>query len=239
MPTTAAIALPLAPLSGGAVQHMHMPTNDVTARMSMPQPATIDHIANAIIALETGVATDPETPLPWDGKQYARDDWNRDHTLRSAIQVSCVPCFQAIARNVGQPRMDDWLARLGYGNRDTSGGIDRFWLWGGLRISPIEQIDFLRRLEGGKLPRVYVSTDPAELIEIQGEPQMTPIDGTKLLYVKNTSSQVLLDVNTQEMASIGEATPLPIVGFAQAEYRRQFDLMPDGRQFLVLFPVSR
>jgi hypothetical protein len=31
-----------------------------------------------------------------------------------------------------------------------------------------------------------------------------------------------------------EPRPLPIKGFAQAEYRRQFDLMPDGRQFLVL-----
>ena len=32
---------------------------------------------------------------------------------------------------------------------------------------------------------------------------------------------------------------LPIMGFAQAEYRRQFDLMPGGRQFLVLFPMGR
>ena len=29
---------------------------------------------------------------------------------------------------------------------------------------------------------------------------------------------------------------LPIKGFAQAEYRRQFDLMPGGRQFVVLIP---
>jgi beta-lactamase class D len=115
-------------------------------------PASTFKIANAIIALETGVASDPETSLPWDGKEYAVADWNRDHTLRSAIQASCVPCFQAIARKVGQQRMDDWLARLGYGNRDTTGGIDLFWLKGGLRITPLEQIDFLRRLEGGKLP---------------------------------------------------------------------------------------
>ena len=26
--------------------------------------------------------------------------------------------------------------------------------------------------------------------------------------------------------------------FAQAEYRRQFDLMPDGRHFLMLFPIA-
>jgi hypothetical protein len=38
------------------------------------------------------------------------------------------------------------------------------------------------------------------------------------------------------LAASSEPTPLPIEGFAQAEYRRQFDLMPNGRQFVVLIP---
>jgi len=46
-----------------------------------------------------------------------------------------------------------------------------------------------------------------------------------------------LTLNIKEPASSGEPTPLPIKGFVQAEYRRQFDLMPNGRQFLVLIPV--
>jgi hypothetical protein len=46
-----------------------------------------------------------------------------------------------------------------------------------------------------------------------------------------------LAVNTKDMSSRAEPVPLPIKGFAQAEYRRQFDLMPGGRQFLVLLPV--
>ncbi|HEY3668123.1 MAG TPA: penicillin-binding transpeptidase domain-containing protein [Polyangiaceae bacterium] len=115
-------------------------------------PASTFKIANTIIALETGVVSDAESPLRWDGQEYANSDWNRDHTLRSAVQVSCVPCFQGIARSVGEARMHDWVNRLGYGNRDTSGRIDFFWLGGELRISPFQQIDFLRRLDGGKLP---------------------------------------------------------------------------------------
>lgn len=43
------------------------------------------------------------------------------------------------------------LARLDYGNGDISGGIDRFWLTGGLRISPDEQVEFLRRFYHGEL----------------------------------------------------------------------------------------
>lgn len=115
-------------------------------------PASTFKIANTIIGLETGVLEDAETALPWDGKQYSVPEWNRDHTLRSAIQVSCVPCFQSVARKVGAERMQDWVTRLDYGNRDISGKLDAFWLTGGLRISPFQQIDFLRRLDGGRLP---------------------------------------------------------------------------------------
>jgi hypothetical protein len=45
-----------------------------------------------------------------------------------------------------------------------------------------------------------------------------------------------LAVNTRDMAAKNVPAPLPIKGFAQAEYRRQFDMMPDGKRFLVLLP---
>jgi eukaryotic-like serine/threonine-protein kinase len=59
------------------------------------------------------------------------------------------------------------------------------------------------------------------------------------LYFDRDHQIFRLSVNTKDMSMHAEPTPLPIKGFAQAEYRRQFDLMPDGRQFLVLFPLSR
>ena len=40
------------------------------------------------------------------------------------------------------------------------------------------------------LPRVFVSNQPAELIGTTGAPELSPISGTKLLYVKNTDSDV-------------------------------------------------
>ena len=115
-------------------------------------PASTFKIVSTLIGLETGVVSDADSPLPWDGKQYSNPNWNRDHTLRSAVQVSCVPCFQSIARQVGEAQMKDWVNRLDYGNRDISGRLDFFWLGGALRISPFQQLDFLRRLDGGKLP---------------------------------------------------------------------------------------
>ena len=115
-------------------------------------PASTFEIANSVIALENGVVDDAESPLPWDGKESTNPAWNRDHTLRSAIQVSCLPCFQGIARKIGPERLAQWVTRLDYGNHDISGQLDRFWLNGALRISAFQQIDFLRRLDGGKLP---------------------------------------------------------------------------------------
>ena len=114
-------------------------------------PASTFKIANSLIALETGVVNDAGTILPWDGKPYSVPDWNQDLSLRDAIRVSCVPCFQAIARQVGEARMRDWVTKLDYGNRDISGGIDRFWLRGALRISPVQELDFVRRLDLGQL----------------------------------------------------------------------------------------
>jgi beta-lactamase class D len=115
-------------------------------------PASTFKVPHALIALELSLLEDAESAMPWDGRARAIAAWNQDHTLRSAMQVSCVPCFQAIARRIGVERMRTWLERLDFGNHDVSGGIDRFWLTGGLRISPLEQIDFLQRLDRGALP---------------------------------------------------------------------------------------
>lgn len=125
--------------------------SDVALCAEPALPASTFKIANTMIGLETQVLEDAETKMPWDGKEYAVPEWNQDNTLRTALRVSCVPCFQAVAQKVGAARMKDWVDRLDYGNHDISGGIDQFWLTGGLRISPLQQIDFLRRFEEGKL----------------------------------------------------------------------------------------
>lgn len=58
------------------------------------------------------------------------------------------------------------------------------------------------------------------------------------LYFDRDHQMFRVPVNTRDMSARVEPTPLPIKGFAQAEYRRQFDLMPNGRQFLMLFPTT-
>jgi hypothetical protein len=51
---------------------------------------------------------------------------------------------------------------------------------------------------GDEPPEVIVRTKPAELIQTNGEPEFAPIEGTQLLYVRNTESDVLMDIASQQ-----------------------------------------
>ncbi|HEY3494171.1 MAG TPA: penicillin-binding transpeptidase domain-containing protein [Polyangiaceae bacterium] len=146
--------------------------SDVERCRRVHPPASTFKIANSIIALETGVVDDAGTILPWDGKQYPVQDWNQDLALRDAIRVSCVPCFQSIARKVGEARMREWVTKLDYGNRDIAGGIDQFWLRGALRISPVQELDFVRRLDLAQLPvRELVRETVIDMITLDVGPE--------------------------------------------------------------------
>ena len=110
-------------------------------------PAGLDvQIPNSLIALETGVVADADsTMFPWDKVVRDFDAWNQDHTLRTAFKASAVPVYQDIARKIGPGwTVQQYVNAFDYGNRDIGGApIDTFWLNGNLRISALQQIDFL------------------------------------------------------------------------------------------------
>lgn len=116
------------------------------------RPASTFKIVSSLLALETGVASGPDFALPWDGRERSVAPWNRDHDLRSAFRYSVLWFYQEMVRRMGRQQVDAWMARLDYGNGDTGGELDAFWLTGDLRISAEEQVRFLRRLHAGSLP---------------------------------------------------------------------------------------
>ena len=116
-------------------------------------PASTFKVFNALVALDTGAVKDEYEVLRWDGIKREFEGWNRDHSLASGMKFSAVWFYQEMARRAGQQRMQAWIDKVGYGNRDIGPAIDGFWLDGGkLRISAVQQIDFLRRLAHGELP---------------------------------------------------------------------------------------
>lgn len=115
-------------------------------------PCSTFKIPNALIGLQTGVVSGPGDLKKWDGKQRPRKISDQDHTLASAINKSIVWYFQELARDVGEERMAMWLEKLKYGNRDISGGIDRFWLGSSLKVDAYSQLELIKSLWHGTLP---------------------------------------------------------------------------------------
>jgi beta-lactamase class D len=114
-------------------------------------PASTFKIFNSLVALETGVVPDEHLVMKWDSVDEGRPSWNQDQDMATAIKNSTVWYYQEIARRIGEKRMRDWIMREHYGNMDMSGGIDKFWLEGGMKISQEEQIELLRKLYAGTL----------------------------------------------------------------------------------------
>lgn len=109
-------------------------------------------ILNSLIALEEGVISGAEDRLQWDGTRHNFESWNRDQTLRSAFQVSCVWCYQELARRIGPARYRHHLRQAGYGELREPFELTRFWLDGSLRVSALDQIELLRRITRRSLP---------------------------------------------------------------------------------------
>ncbi len=129
-------------------------------------PASTFKICNSLIGLETGVIKDENFVIAWDSVVRQNVNWNKDHDLKTAYKNSTVWYYRELARRVGGEKMKYWLDKCNYGNADTSGGLDLFWLKGGLKITPEQQIEFLRKLHDNKLPFSQQSVDIVKKIMI-------------------------------------------------------------------------
>lgn len=173
-------------------------------------PASTFKIMNSLIGLETGIIPDENYVIPWDGIQHDIPAWNRDHTLKTAIQNSVVWYFQELARRVGKEKMQQYIDAANYGNEDISGQIDTFWLEGGLRISADEQVGLLKRLYEGDLPfsqqamktvREILVLEKTETYQVSGKTgsvvRVTPYVGWFVGYVERQGNVYFFATNIE------------------------------------------
>lgn len=139
-------------------------------------PASTFKIPNTLIALSHGAVANVDEIVPLGGKPVSRPQWAKPMGLREAIRVSNVPVYQEIARRVGLDRMRTDLVKMQYGNTQTGTVVDRFWLDGPLKISALEQTEFLTKLAQGQLP--YTNVAMAAVREISRQ------EGAADLYAK-------------------------------------------------------
>jgi len=140
----------------GEIVHIH--NNARSSRRF--SPASTFKIPHTLIALHLGKVDSALSTFTWDGLDRGNNNWNQDQTLQSAFKVSCVWCYQEIARRVGKAYYKYALQELEYGNKAIGDRLQRFWLDGSLQISAVEQVDFLRRLYNDELPysRKHIDT---------------------------------------------------------------------------------
>ena len=122
-------------------------------------PASSFKIFSSLYGLESGVVKDADFVIPWDSVDYGRSVINRDLSLRESIVHSAYWYHREVARRAGAATLKHWLDTVGYGNADTTGGFDRTWVAGALRITPREQVHFLERLVRNELPFSQRSMD--------------------------------------------------------------------------------
>jgi len=115
-------------------------------------PCSTFKIPHTLIGLETGAVADEYTVFEWDGTEYPFTQWNQDLDMASAIKVSAFWYYQRVAETVGEEQEQKYIDAMEYGNQDISGGLTGFWQQSSLKISPMEQVDMLRRIYSYDVP---------------------------------------------------------------------------------------
>jgi bla regulator protein BlaR1 len=140
--------------------------NEAKARERVSPDSTYKIYA-ALMGLENGVLQNADTELKWDQTVYPFDVWNRNHSLRSAMAYSVNWYFEQVNQRIGEDKIQRGLRRMAYGNADISGGVKDFWAESSLKISPIEQVLELKKLDTYELPYSHRSIDGVkEIIHI-------------------------------------------------------------------------
>ncbi|RWN66375.1 MAG: class D beta-lactamase [Mesorhizobium sp.] len=122
-------------------------------------PASTFKVPLSLIGYDAGILIDEHTPA-WDYKPefnaVKRDQKTVDPTIWEKDSVLWFS--REITRRLGSERFAGYVSKFDYGNTDVSGNagkndsLTRSWVNSSLKISPVEQVNFLRRLLDRNLP---------------------------------------------------------------------------------------
>ena len=114
-------------------------------------PDSTYKIYDALWGLEENIITPQNSLLMWNGKNYPFETWNSDQTLQSAMTSSVNWYFQAIDEQLASTNIRNYIQQIGYGNENVSGRLSTYWLESSLKISPVEQVKLLTKLQNNSL----------------------------------------------------------------------------------------
>lgn len=121
-------------------------------------PASTFKIPLSLMGYDAGIFQD-ETHPEWErGKyEYHHNACKGSHDPKTWMRDSCVWYSQILTQKLGEQKFVAYIKKFDYGNQDLSGdkgknnGLTHAWLSSSLQISPVEQTDFLQKLNDKKL----------------------------------------------------------------------------------------
>ena len=102
-------------------------------------------IPHTLIALNENIVVSKNDRIKWDGIVRGYALWDKNQTLQSAIQTSCVWCYQKFSQKISKEKYVSYLSKFNYGNKRVGKDKSAFWLNDDLKISAFEQIEFLKK----------------------------------------------------------------------------------------------
>lgn len=149
-------------------------------------PASTFKIAISLMGFDTGILESASAPVMPFKKGYVdwRPRWRQPTSPKTWMRDSVVWYSQQITQRLGKDRYSAYVKAFGYGNEDISGdpgkanGLTNAWLSSSLRISPLEQVAFLRHLVLGDLPvKASAVSHTAELTDYGLQPSGWHVHG--------------------------------------------------------------
>jgi len=128
-------------------------------------PAETFDVLNGMIALHTGVLTDEKMSISLINLDSNIASTNSSLNITEAFKSNSVPFFQQIAKNIGHDTLQSWVDSVSYGNKKLGEQVYQSWINNSTKISPDEQLGFMKRLYFEQLPfRKSVQTSMKELM---------------------------------------------------------------------------
>lgn len=132
-------------------------------------PASTFKVPLALMGYDSGILDDAKTPT-WDYRPEFRASKREQKTVNPTIWLedSILWYSRQITQRLGEERFADYVAKFNYGNMDVSGepgknnGLTHSWLMSSLKITPVEQVRFVRTVLDRRLPvsaKAYAMTE--------------------------------------------------------------------------------
>lgn len=120
-------------------------------------PDSTFKIPLSLMAFDQGIINQ-QTVFKWNGVKGVIPEHDRDQTPQTWLKYSVLWVSQQITPHLGYAHIKHYLAEFNYGNQNFSGdpgknnGLTHAWLSSSLKISAVEQLQFLKAMLTNKLP---------------------------------------------------------------------------------------